>query len=76
MVKGDYDMTKAQFDEMKEAVLGSGKFADGEKFIFFVRGESVIIQREEGMREGWYLMQEYQLDDNGEPYLCSEWPER
>lgn len=69
-------MTRKQFDEMANAVLGSGTFDDGEKFNFFVRGASVIIQRKEGMREGWYLMQEYQLDNNGEPYMCAEWPER
>lgn len=69
-------MTRAQFNEMAEAVVGSGKFDDGEKFSFYVSGSSVIVQTKQGMREGWYLMREYQLDEDGEPQLVAEWPER
>jgi len=69
-------MTRAQFDQMAEDVLGCGTYEDGEKFNFFVRGDSVVVQRKDGMREGWYLMQEYRLDEDGEPYMCAEWPEQ
>ena len=68
-------MTREQFDYMAENVLGSGTYEDGEKFSYFVRGASVIVQREQEGSE-WFLMQEWTLGDDGEPYMCGEWYEK
>ena len=63
-------MTRAQFDEMREAVIGSGTMDDGEQFCFYVKGESVMVQREPAHSD-WFIIQEYQLV-NDIPTLVSE----
>lgn len=69
-------MTKERFMEMANAVVGSGKYEDGEEFSFYVKGRSVIIQTKPGYNEKYpYHCQGWELDEDGEPYCYGEWLE-
>lgn len=68
-------MTKERFMEMADAVLGGGTYSDGEKFSFYVKGSSVIIQTESCNKRFPYHCQGWELDENGEPYCYGEWLE-
>ena len=66
-------MTKAQFLEMANGIVGSGTYEDGEKFMYYVSGSSVIVMTT--TNESWFWCKEYKLNEDGEPYLYAEYPE-
>ena len=68
-------MTKQQFIEMANAVLGSGTYVDGERFGFYVSGSSVIIQTHSDNDKFPFHCQGWELDEDGEPYCYGEWLE-
>ena len=68
-------MTKERFREMANAVIGSGTYSDGEKFAFYVKGSSVIIQSKSDNKKFPYHCQGWELDEDGEPYCYGEWLE-
>jgi membrane-bound inhibitor of C-type lysozyme len=69
-------MTRNEFMEMAKAVVGSGTYTDGQKFSFYVKGSSVIIQTETKQNKKFpYHCQGWELDEDGEPYCYGEWLE-
>lgn len=66
-------MTRQQFDYMAENVLGSGRYEDGEKFSFYVKGSSVIIQKEGTNKAFPFICEGWELDSDGEPVCYGTW---
>lgn len=70
-------MTKERFHEMADAVIGSGRFADGSPFLFFASGASVILTTHNGDNQQFpYTCEGWELDDDGEPYCYGTWMEQ
>ena len=69
-------MTKERFMQMANAVIGTGTYEDGEKFDFYVKGRSVIIQTKIDYNKRFpYHCQGWELGEDGEPYCYGEWLE-